>query len=108
MTIDEKERAMFEQAMETNVAKLSDFAKPYVGRLSNADRGFLLGKALEQMWETRKSYKPGVESLLEFWDRCLKAAANVRRTWRVSRFDGWTTVRGDRLGAYNPLGFAGA
>ena len=94
------ERVAFEQTMVTNIAKLLDFAKPYVGRLNSSDRGALLGSALEKMWEWRKSYKPrSGESLLQYWDRCLAAAAKMRKTWQVSRFDGWTTVRGEHLGA---------
>lgn len=94
-----QERAVFERIMESNTAKLMDFAKPYVGRLNNDDRGELLGTAIENMWERRKTHNPKQESLLQFWDRCLRAAALLRETWRVSRFDGWTTVRGTQLGA---------
>lgn len=97
---EDQQRVAFEATMTANTAKLMDFAKPYVGRLNNTDRETLLGAALEKMWEWRKTYKPGHgESLLQYWDRCLKAAAKLRSTWQVSRFDGWTTVRGDALGA---------
>lgn len=95
----EQERAAFDRIMEANTARLMDFAKPYVGRLNNADRGTLLGSALTFMWERRKTHNPKAESLLQFWDRCLRAAAVLRKSWLVSKFDGWTWVRGAELGA---------
>lgn len=93
------ERSAFERIMESNTARLMDFAKPYVGRLCNGDRESLLGNAIDFMWGWRKSHNSREESLLQFWDRCLRAAALLRTTWHVSRFDGWATVRGERLGA---------
>lgn len=95
----EQERAAFERIMASNTARLMDFSKPYVARLCNGDRESLLGNAIEKMWTARKSHNPKEESLLQFWDRCLRAAALLRTTWQVSRFDGWTTVRGEHLGA---------
>lgn len=94
----EKERAAFEQIMRVNTARLMDFSRPYVSRLSNKDReGFLAG-ALVLMWDRRKTHNPKTESLLQYWDRCLKAMAMTKRSWLVSRFDGWVWVRGDKLG----------
>jgi hypothetical protein len=92
-------RIAFERFMEANTARLMDFSKPYVGRLCNQDREDLLGHAIEEMWTQRRTHSPKEESLLQFWDRCLRAAALLRATWQVSRFDGWTTVRGEHLGA---------
>lgn len=96
-----KEQVEFEVMLAQRVAKLMDFAKPYVGRLSSADRNYLLATALHTAWLTRKEFDPEKAEeagLLLWWNKCLRAAALTQRTWFVFHMDRWERVSGERLG----------
>lgn len=92
------ERAEFEQVMAAHVAKLMDFAKPYVGRLSRADTAYFIEQALEEAWIQRSTFNPHKASLLTWWERCLRAAASSRKLWSLQYSTGIEWVRGADLG----------
>lgn len=82
-----RERAEFDDQMSRNVAKLMDFAKPYVGRLTPSDCELLLGWALTEAWARRATFAPRKASLLIWWDECLRAAADRQPYWNVIWYD---------------------
>lgn len=92
------ERAEFERIMQTHVAQLMGFAKPYVGRLSASDRELLLTAALNCAWERRGQFKPEQESILQWWDGCLRFAATRRPRWPLIYSHRTIWVSGVELG----------
>ena len=78
---EQAERDAFEEVMAAHVARLMEFAKPYVSRLNGRDREFFLDKALAKAWERRKEFNPHRASLLSWWDKCLRHAALARPEW---------------------------
>lgn len=98
-TQEVRERAEFDEQMSRNVAKLVDFAKPYVSRLTPSDRELFLELALAQAWERRATFAPRKASLLIWWDECLRAAANWKPYWNVIWYDNSVrAVAASRLG----------
>lgn len=94
----DKERDAFESVMAEHVAPLMGFARPYVGRLCRADTEALLRDALECAWERRGQFKPAQESLLQWWDGCLKFAALRRPKWATVYSHRIIWVKGADLG----------
>jgi DNA-directed RNA polymerase specialized sigma24 family protein len=96
-----KEQIAFMRDMAKHTAQLMDFAKPYIGRLSSADRDAFISESLMYAWQTREQYKPDKENagLLKWWNGCLRFAAGTRLNWRCSTFDGqFHMVPGKKLG----------
>lgn len=96
-----REQQLFERDLARHTATLMNFAKPYIGRLSGADRDAFLSGALSAAWTTRSKYQPDKEnaSLLLWWEKCLRAAALTRQWWRCSTFDRkFEMVLGTKLG----------
>lgn len=78
---EQAERDAFEEVMAAHVARLMEFAKPYVSRLCGRDREAFLNDALEKAWGLRKEFNPHKSSLLLWWEKCLQHAALARSEW---------------------------
>lgn len=96
--IEERERVDFENTLGRHTASLCEFARPYVGRLTKADSGSFLAAALAEAWLRRTDFDPEQESLLLWWEGCLRAAALTRPAWRIWRSSEWVEVPGKLLG----------
>ena len=94
----DSEREQFEDDMAAHIAALMDYAKPYVGRLSNGDRDYFIRTALEFAWDRHKQFNPEKTSLLRWWEECLHSAALTRKTWTLRYSHAMKTVRGKHLG----------
>lgn len=95
----EQERAQFDEMMLRACAKLTDFARPYVGKLVPRERDEFWQRAMHEAWLRRAKFHPESHSILEWWDGCLKATALARETWTVIALDGGReTVKGKHLG----------
>lgn len=94
------EREAFENVMASHVAKLMDFARPYVGRLCRADSEYFVERALEEAWTRRDNFEPTKASLLMWWEGCLKAAALTRKAWCVQYSHKVEWVPGSKLGRH--------
>ena len=98
-TAVEKEREQFEAMMARSCARLTDFARPYTGRLAARERDEFWQRALHEAWLRRVDFHPESHSILQWWDGCLRATALAKDTWTVVRFDGSRRkVSGRRLG----------
>ena len=77
------ERDKFDSFMAKHIAKLSDHARPFIGRLPKLEQELFLTRALKAAWEKRDEFKPGAENagLLVWWDKALRAAADSREFW---------------------------
>lgn len=101
-----EERAQFDTFMERNVARLLDFAQPYIGRLVPEQREEFLQVALERAWDKRAELKPKKTAfaeehidILRWWGDCLRPAALSRTEWTLRTWDGRREkVKGSRLG----------
>lgn len=95
---DTRERAAFEADMSAHVAQLMGFSKPYTGRLPRRELELFLELALEAAWERRSEFDPHRAALLEWWDGCLRTAANSRKSWSQVYSHAVKLIRGTDLG----------
>lgn len=94
-----QERVRFEQVMTEHVARLCAYAGPYVAALVPADREEFLDAALAAAWRDRKAFNPTASSLYQWWEGCLRAAAQTRDRWFIFDAHGnRVAVLADRLG----------
>lgn len=94
-----REREQFEAVMAEHVARLSSYAGPYVAALVPEDRDEFLSAALGLAWQNRKTFDPQSASLYQWWEKCLRGAAQTRDRWYVFNMHGRReAVLADRLG----------
>lgn len=84
--------------LKRHTAQIRNVAAPFVGRLSNQDKEYLLTKALEFAWEDRKALKDAPQILI-WWKAALRKAAATRKEWTVQYSDGDRVIAADKLGA---------
>lgn len=93
----EREEREFHDMMARNVTRLMDFAKPWVGRMTNRGRKYFLAKAIDIAWQRRAEFNPKRQSILLWWRDCLKAAALSRSEWHLLTIDDVEVVSGEKL-----------
>lgn len=94
-----RERQQFERDMREHVARLCEYAGRYVAALVPEDRSDFLNEALAVAWRERKSFTPNSGSIYQWWEQCLRSAAQTRDRWYVFNSHGTrVAVLADRLG----------
>lgn len=94
-----RERRQFEKDMQDHVARLCEYARPYVAALIPEDRIAFLDAALAAAWRERKMFNPQSASLYQWWERCLRSAALTRDRWYEYDMHGrQVAVLAERLG----------
>lgn len=97
---EDAERAAFEALIERNLARLRAHARPYISRLSLADKEYLILKAFDYAWNRREQLRSQTRLLL-WWEDCLRSAAMTRENWRQRHMDRWEWVTNRQLGSEN-------
>ena len=89
------EEEQFQQLIAHNLARLSDLAAEWTGRLSSADRDWLTVTALNVAWHRRKTYDPRHGGIVRWFEACIQEAANRRSRWLVHTVNGleWVEPR---------------
>jgi hypothetical protein len=72
--------------------RLAEQCGPYIGRLGNDDRTAVLAIALELAWEFSGEFDPTKQSLVSWWDACLRYAMGARTHWMCRFRQGWVKV----------------
>lgn len=94
------ERQQFDKFMANHVAQLTEFSRPYTGRLPALEKELFLSRALKAAWDKRNDFVPGKENagLLIWWEECLRTAALSRSSWHQVYQDDVRIVSGKDMG----------
>ena len=92
------DREAFDDMMALHVARLMDYARPFVGRLSSYDSSKLINDAIEIAWETSGAFNPETVQMLQWWGECLRRAALRRQAWEIREGETYRWISGRDLG----------
>jgi hypothetical protein len=98
--IADKEYEAFRAMFLAQFARLAEQAGRYISRMSNDDRGLALATALHLAWINRKDFNPGRQSLLVYWNDCLKLSLQGQKTWLLRYLSGWEPITSEQLLAH--------
>lgn len=93
----ELQQQQYTAFLKRHAAQIRNVAAPFVGRLSNQDKEYLLTKALEFAWESRRELKDSPQILI-WWHAALRKAAMLRKEWTVQYSDGDRVIAAEKLG----------
>jgi hypothetical protein len=91
------EQEQFQQLIAHNLARLSDLAAEWTGRLSAADRDWITVTALNIAWQRRHLYDPRRVSIVRWFEACVQSAVDQRPRWRVHTCNGIEWVESKHL-----------
>ena len=80
------------------MARMLNALRPYTGRLCRRDREAFIDMALRTAFHRRGKLDPERESVLHWWEMCLRDTAARRRMWGVWDGSAWRMVSGKALG----------
>lgn len=90
------EEEQFQQLISHNLARLSDLAAEWTGRLGERDRDWVTVTALNIAWQRRKAYDPR-RGIVRWFEACVQEAVNQRPRWRVLTVNGLEWVESKHL-----------
>lgn len=99
MNAEEQEFARWVMTPPTT-ARMLNAMRPYTGRMAKPDRHAFIEIALRHAFHRRHKLNPERESVLQWWENCLRDAAASRRMWGVWTGSQWMLVSGKALGRY--------
>lgn len=95
--ISDKEYEAFRAMFLAQFARLAEQAGRYISRMGNEDRELALATALHLAWINRKDFNPARQSLLIYWDDCLKLSLQGQESWALRYLSGWDAVTPKQL-----------
>ena|ERR1041384_6597536 len=95
--ITQEQTAQYAAFLQRHAAQITNVATPFISRLNNADREYLLVTALEHGWNTRTKLTSAKELLL-WWRAALVYAAYTRKEWAVEYSTGSRIIPASQLG----------